>query len=88
MKNYYPDRMELGPRDIVARAIFNEITSGNGTTYWGLVERNLFTKRKNFGKIAYYVQTVQKACWNRHIQGENGGCTNRALFDGWYQSRY
>ena len=25
MKNYYPERMELGPRDIVARANYNEI---------------------------------------------------------------
>ena len=25
MKNYYPERMELGPRDIVARAAYNEI---------------------------------------------------------------
>ena len=25
MKNYYPERMELGPRDIVARATYNEI---------------------------------------------------------------
>ena len=30
MKNYYPERMELGPRDVVARAIFNEIASGRG----------------------------------------------------------
>ena len=25
MKNYYPERMELSPRDIVARANYNEI---------------------------------------------------------------
>ena len=31
MKNYYPERMELGPRDIVARAVYNEIISGRGT---------------------------------------------------------
>ena len=31
MKNYYPERMELGPRDIVARANFNEIVNGRGT---------------------------------------------------------
>jgi succinate dehydrogenase/fumarate reductase flavoprotein subunit len=31
MKNYYPERMELGPRDIVARANYNEITSGRRT---------------------------------------------------------
>ena len=28
MKNYYPERMELGPRDVVARATFNEIIAG------------------------------------------------------------
>jgi succinate dehydrogenase/fumarate reductase flavoprotein subunit len=33
MKNYYPERMELGPRDVVARAIFNEIASGRGTKH-------------------------------------------------------
>ena len=36
MKNYYPERMELGPRDIVARAIFNEIASGRGTKHGGV----------------------------------------------------
>ncbi|MDF0681157.1 MAG: hypothetical protein P0116_09355 [Candidatus Nitrosocosmicus sp.] len=29
MKKYYPERMELGPRDVVARAIYNEI-AGRG----------------------------------------------------------
>ena len=28
MKNYYPERMELGPRDVVARATYNEIVAG------------------------------------------------------------
>jgi succinate dehydrogenase/fumarate reductase flavoprotein subunit len=32
MKNYYPERMELGPRDIVARANYNEIVAGRGTS--------------------------------------------------------
>ncbi|HYZ60318.1 MAG TPA: FAD-binding protein [Nitrososphaeraceae archaeon] len=32
MKNYYPKRMELGPRDIVARAIYN----GRGTEHGGV----------------------------------------------------
>jgi succinate dehydrogenase/fumarate reductase flavoprotein subunit len=36
MKNYYPQRMELGPRDIVARANFNEIVSGGGTKHGGV----------------------------------------------------
>jgi succinate dehydrogenase / fumarate reductase, flavoprotein subunit len=36
MKNYYPQRMELGPRDIVARANFNEIVSGRGTKHGGV----------------------------------------------------
>lgn len=31
MKNYYPERMELGPRDVVARAAYNEIVEGRGT---------------------------------------------------------
>jgi succinate dehydrogenase / fumarate reductase flavoprotein subunit len=36
MKNYYPERMELGPRDIVARASYNEIISGRGTEHGGV----------------------------------------------------
>ena len=36
MKNYYPERMELGPRDIVARANFNEIVDGRGTEHGGV----------------------------------------------------
>ena len=36
MKNYYPQRMELGPRDIVARANYNEIKSGRGTKHGGV----------------------------------------------------
>jgi succinate dehydrogenase/fumarate reductase flavoprotein subunit len=36
MKNYYPERMELGPRDVVARATFNEIIVGRGTPHGGV----------------------------------------------------
>jgi succinate dehydrogenase / fumarate reductase flavoprotein subunit len=36
MKNYYPERMELGPRDVVARAIYGEIISGRGTEHGGV----------------------------------------------------
>ena len=36
MKNYDPERMELGPRDVVARAIYNEIISGRGTEHGGI----------------------------------------------------
>lgn len=36
MKRYYPKRMELGPRDIVARAIYNEIAEGRGTEHKGV----------------------------------------------------
>jgi succinate dehydrogenase / fumarate reductase, flavoprotein subunit len=36
MKNYDPERMELGPRDIVARANYNEIISGRGTEHGGV----------------------------------------------------
>src|SRR5215210_7556934 len=36
MKNYYPQRMELGPRDIVARAAYNEIAAGRGTEHGGV----------------------------------------------------
>ena len=33
---YDPERMELGPRDEVARAIYNEIASGRGTKHGGV----------------------------------------------------
>jgi succinate dehydrogenase / fumarate reductase, flavoprotein subunit len=36
MKNYYPQRMELGPRDVVARSIYNEIVSGSDTKHGGI----------------------------------------------------
>jgi succinate dehydrogenase / fumarate reductase, flavoprotein subunit len=36
MKNYDPERMELGPRDVVARATYNEIISGRGTEHGGV----------------------------------------------------
>ena len=36
MKNYDPERMELGPRDVVARAVYNEIISGRGTEHGGV----------------------------------------------------
>jgi succinate dehydrogenase/fumarate reductase flavoprotein subunit len=36
MKNYYPQRMELGPRDVVARSIYSEIVSGRGTKHGGV----------------------------------------------------
>jgi succinate dehydrogenase / fumarate reductase, flavoprotein subunit len=36
MKNYDPERMELGPRDVVARACYNEIISGRGTEHDGV----------------------------------------------------
>src|ERR671921_907712 len=36
MKNYDPERMDLGPRDVVARAVYNEIISGRGTEHGGV----------------------------------------------------
>jgi succinate dehydrogenase / fumarate reductase, flavoprotein subunit len=36
MKKYYPERMELGPRDIVARANYKEIVNGRGTEHGGV----------------------------------------------------
>jgi succinate dehydrogenase/fumarate reductase flavoprotein subunit len=36
MKNYYPQRMELGPRDVVARSIYSEIVSARGTKHGGV----------------------------------------------------
>lgn len=36
MKKYDPERMELGPRDVVARANYNEIINGRGTEHGGV----------------------------------------------------
>jgi succinate dehydrogenase / fumarate reductase, flavoprotein subunit len=36
MKNYDPERMELAPRDVVARANYNEIISGRSTEHGGV----------------------------------------------------
>ncbi len=36
MKRYSPKRMELDARDVVARAIYNEILKGNGTEHGGV----------------------------------------------------
>ncbi|MGH9979572.1 MAG: FAD-binding protein, partial [Nitrososphaeraceae archaeon] len=36
MKKYDPERMELGPRDVVARANYNEIVNGRGTEHGGV----------------------------------------------------
>ncbi len=36
MKNYYPERMEIGPRDVVARAVYEEILNGRGTEHGGV----------------------------------------------------
>lgn len=36
MEKYDPERMELGPRDEVARAIYNEIYEGRGTKHGGV----------------------------------------------------
>ena len=36
MKKYCPEKMELGPRDVVARANYNEILEGRGTEHGGV----------------------------------------------------
>ena len=36
MKQYYPERLELGPRDVVARAVYDEILAGRGTEHGGV----------------------------------------------------
>jgi succinate dehydrogenase flavoprotein subunit len=36
MKKYCPEKMELGPRDVVARAAYNEILEGRGTVHGGV----------------------------------------------------
>ena len=88
MKNYYPERMELGPRDVVARAIFNEIASGRGTKHGGIwLDVTHLPKAKILERLPTMYKQFKQYGWNRHIQGENGGCTYCTLFDGWGPSR-
>src|SRR5919106_718179 len=62
MKIYDPERMELGPRDVVARAIYNEIISGRGTEHGGvwldvthlrkeIIQERLTTMYEQFQKL-------------------------------------
>ena len=52
MKNYYPERMELGPRDVVARATFNEIVAGRGTPHGGVwLDVTHLSKEKIFDRL-------------------------------------
>jgi succinate dehydrogenase / fumarate reductase, flavoprotein subunit len=62
MKNYDPERMELGPRDVVARAVYNEIISGRGTKNGGvwldvthlrkeIIQERLTTMYKQFQEL-------------------------------------
>ena len=53
MKNYYPERMELGPRDIVVpRATFNEILAGRGTKHGGVwLDVTLLSKEKILDRL-------------------------------------
>src|SRR5919109_4542766 len=62
MKNYDPERMELAPRDVVARANYNEIISGRGTEHSGvwldvthlrkeIIQERLTTMYEQFQKL-------------------------------------
>src|ERR687898_2003728 len=52
MKTYYPERMELGPRDIVARAAYNEILAGRGNQHGGgWLEVNHPSKEEIFDRL-------------------------------------
>ncbi|MGB7639532.1 MAG: FAD-binding protein, partial [Nitrososphaeraceae archaeon] len=52
MKNYYPERMELGPRDVVARAVYSEIVAGRGTEHGGVwLDVTHLTKEKILDRL-------------------------------------
>ena len=62
MKNYYPERMELGPRDIVARANYNEIISGRGTEHGGVwLDITHLPKEKILDRLPTMYEQFQKA---------------------------
>jgi succinate dehydrogenase flavoprotein subunit len=61
MKNYYPERMELGPRDIVARANYNEIISGRGTKHGGVwLDITHLPKEKILDRLPTMYEQFQK----------------------------
>jgi succinate dehydrogenase / fumarate reductase flavoprotein subunit len=61
MKNYYPERMELGPRDIVARANYNEIISGRGTEHGGVwLDVTHLPKEKILDRLPTMYEQFQK----------------------------
>jgi succinate dehydrogenase / fumarate reductase flavoprotein subunit len=61
MKNYYPERMELGPRDIVARANYNEIISGRGTEHGGVwLDITHIPKEKILDRLPTMYEQFQK----------------------------
>jgi succinate dehydrogenase / fumarate reductase, flavoprotein subunit len=61
MKNYYPERMELGPRDIVARANYNEIISGRGTEHGGVwLDITHLPKEKILDRLPTMYEQFQK----------------------------
>jgi succinate dehydrogenase/fumarate reductase flavoprotein subunit len=82
MKYYDPERMELGPRDVVARANYNEIISGRGTEHGGVwldvthlrkevIQERLTTMYEQFQKLD-----------GIYISKENGSWTYCTLFYG------
>jgi succinate dehydrogenase / fumarate reductase, flavoprotein subunit len=61
MKNYYPERMELGPRDIVARANYNEIIAGRGTEHGGVwLDITHLPKEKILDRLPTMYEQFQK----------------------------
>jgi succinate dehydrogenase/fumarate reductase flavoprotein subunit len=61
MKNYYPERMELGPRDVVARANYNEIVNGRGTEHGGVwLDVTHLSKKKILDRLPTMYEQFQR----------------------------
>src|SRR5919204_2107966 len=61
MKNYDPERMELAPRDVVARANYNEIISGRGTEHGGVwLDITHLPKEKILDRLPTMYEQFQK----------------------------
>jgi succinate dehydrogenase/fumarate reductase flavoprotein subunit len=88
MKKYDPERMELGPRDVVARANYNEIVNGRGTNHGGVwLDITHLSKEKILDRLPTMYEQF-KEIDGIDIQRENGGWTDCTLFDGRSSGRY
>ena len=77
---------ELLTRDVVARAITNEVNEGRGSPHGGAFLDIASRRPADFikRKLPVDVPSVQRIGGCRYHEGTNGSRTDAALFHGWY----